>query len=331
MSEERIKKYRYSEIFGGHGYMDETNVLVPGTIQGEGEYTGIPSLWLRVWGCNKDCNGFGQEDPTNPNTYQLPFEEIDVSKYNSLEELPVFSKGCDSSYSWSKKFMDLAHKNTAEEIVKKLRQRLYNGKFTHELTNQPCHMVFTGGEPVLSQHTLTAVMQEFEKQNEIPQFVTIETNGSLELREDFVNYFKELQSKTEKYPVTMANGNILEHTRFKFTELFWSVSPKIFATSGEAFETSILPNVVKQYQNLSDAGQFKFVCNGSKQSWDEIDQAVKLYRAVGIDWPIWIMPAGATVEGQQLVAADVADHAIYRGYNVSARVHTYLYGNVVGR
>lgn len=329
--QDKVKKYRYSEIFGGHGYLDSDNKFVPGTIQGEGEYTGITSLWLRTWGCNKECHGFSQDDPTNPASYDLPFEQVDVSKFNSLEELPVFSKGCDSSYSWSKKFMDLAHKESAEEIVNKLRQRLYKGKFTHEVTGQDCHLVFTGGEPILNQTTLTAIMQEFEKQGEIPKFVTIETNGSLELRDDFKNYFKHLMSLTENYPVTMADGSILEHTRFKFKELFWSVSPKIFSTSGETFETSILPSVVKQYYDLSDQGQFKFVCNGSKQSWDEIDMAVKLYREAGIDWPVWIMPVGATVEGQQLVAADVADQAIYRGYNVSARVHAYLYGNSIGR
>ena len=327
---ERIKKYRYSEIFGGHGYLDANGKLVPGTIQGEGEYTGIASVWLRLWGCNKDCNGFGQDDPTKPETFDLPFEQIDVSKYKTLEDLPVFSKGCDSSYSWSKKFMDLAHKDTAEDIVNKLRQRLYNGKFIHELTKQPCHLVFTGGEPILSQHALLAIVQEFEKQNEIPQYITIETNGSLEIGQDFIDYFKELLHKLVPAPECDIEGGP-KHSKYLFHELFWSVSPKIFATSGETFESSIKPEVVKQYYDLSDSGQFKFVCNGSKQSWNEIDQAVKLYRDAGIDWPIWIMPVGATVEGQQLVAADVADEALYRGYNVSARVHTYLYGNVVGR
>jgi len=45
---------------------------------------------------------------------------------------------------------------------------------------------------------------------------------------------------------------------------------------------------------------------------------------------VWIMPVGATVEGQKLVDGDVAKIAYQRGYNVSARVHTYLWGNVVG-
>ena len=42
------------------------------------------------------------------------------------------------------------------------------------------------------------------------------------------------------------------------------------------------------------------------------------------------MPVGATVEGQKLVDGDVAQMAYKRGYNVSARVHTYLWGNIVG-
>ena len=49
-----------------------------------------------------------------------------------------------------------------------------------------------------------------------------------------------------------------------------------------------------------------------------------------MDWPIWIMPVGATVEGQKLVDGDVAKEAFKRGYNVSARVHTYLWGNLIG-
>lgn len=312
MTEERIKKFRYSEIFGGHGYLDENGNLIPGTIQGEGKYTGITSLWVRLWGCNKTCDGFGQDDPTNPASYELPYENVDVSKYNSLEDLPVFTKGCDSSASWSKKFMHLAFHETAEDIVKKLRQRLVNGKFRHQLTQQPCHMVFTGGEPILSQHAVLAIMEEFVNKNEVPEFVTIETNGSLPIRDDFKKLFKQLNQTNN-------------------TELFWSISPKIFATSGESFESSIKPEIVKQYYDLSPKGQLKFVCNGSKQSWTEIDQAVKLYREAGVPWDVYIMPVGATIDGQKLVDADVADAAIYRGYFVSARVHVYLYKNKWGR
>ena len=43
------KEYLYSEIFK--------------SIQGEGTYTGVHTLWLRFFMCNLQCNGFGQLDP----------------------------------------------------------------------------------------------------------------------------------------------------------------------------------------------------------------------------------------------------------------------------
>jgi hypothetical protein len=43
------------------------------------------------------------------------------------------------------------------------------------------------------------------------------------------------------------------------------------------------------------------------------------------------MPVGADIEGQNLVAAKVTEGAVERGYNVAARVHTYIFGNIIGR
>ena len=69
------KKFYYSEIFH--------------SIQGEGHYTGVPTAWIRFFLCNLQCNGFGQIDPTNPDTYDLPFENFDVSSVDKVEDLPV--------------------------------------------------------------------------------------------------------------------------------------------------------------------------------------------------------------------------------------------------
>ena len=43
------------------------------------------------------------------------------------------------------------------------------------------------------------------------------------------------------------------------------------------------------------------------------------------------MPVGADIEGQNKIAAKVTEAAVDRGYNVAARVHTYIFGNVVGK
>ena len=77
------KKFYYSEIFY--------------SIQGEGHYTGVPTAWIRFFLCNLQCNGFGQLDPTNPDTYDLPFQDFDVKSvkrpigYSSFPKLLFYN------------------------------------------------------------------------------------------------------------------------------------------------------------------------------------------------------------------------------------------------
>ena len=118
-------------------------------------------------------------------------------------------------------------------------------------------------------------------------------------------------------------------TRQNTTEFFFSVSPKIWSTSGE--KDRICPDVVQEYYGLSLNGQLKFVCNGTEQSWDEIEDAIASFRHSGVNYPIWIMPVGATEESQNKDhVARIAEQTMDRGYNVSARVHCYIWGNQIG-
>lgn len=313
-----MKKYKYSEIFGK-------------TIQGEGKYTGIPTVWIRFWGCNFECNGFGQDTPEDADTYNLDYQTIDVSSIKHMNDLPVFSKGCDSSYSWSKKFSHLANTGTAEEICNKLESYLKSdsnpdGKFLHPVSNQWTHMAFTGGEPMMNQSGIVAIMQEFDKRNNTPKFVTIETNGTQMARAVFCDYFqgKVFEGKFPNQPGYMGAGPVFDG------ELYWSVSPKLYL-SGEKWEEAINSVIVAQYCIISDNGQLKYVSNGSNRSWKEVADATFEYRSRSINWPVWIMPVGADIEGQNKVAANITEGAVERGYNVAARVHTYIFGNVVGK
>ena len=52
--------------------------------QGEGAYVGIPSLWVRFFLCNLQCNGFGQAEPTKADTWELPYETIDISNITNV-------------------------------------------------------------------------------------------------------------------------------------------------------------------------------------------------------------------------------------------------------
>lgn len=296
------KIYHYSEIFN--------------SIQGEGNYTGVPTAWLRFFLCNLQCNGFGQKEPTKPETYELPYQELDVSQYKTMEDLPVFEYGCDSSYSWAKKFKDLNHKGTPAEIADKIRQCMVGpwnpqGKFNYNSTER--HMCFTGGEPLMrhAQACSVDIMKVFEEERDLPKFVTYETNGTQPLTQEFINYYTEYRD--------IWGG-----------ELFLSVSPKLWSVAGEEAKRAIKPEVVASYLQVCHKGQLKFVINGTKESWSELDDVIANFRYHNVHWPIWIMPAGATVEGQKICDADVATEAFNRGYNVSARVHTYLWGNKIG-
>ena len=295
------KEHLYSEIFH--------------SIQGEGYYTGFPTLWLRLWACNLQCHGFGQKDPTDPSTYKLPYADLDPTKYNRLEDFPVFEFGCDSSYSWSRKFKDKQHKGTPKQIYDRLIECMMKDGPNHHGLVKDNHMCFTGGEPMLrhNQEAIIDVMRQFMAECNVPPSITIETNGTQDL--DFDAGF-----------VTMID----DYVENCGGELFWSVSPKLFTVSGEKNEKAIKPEHVKNYYDLSKNGQLKFVVNGTKECWKEVEDVIRSFRAIGINFPTWIMPVSATKEGQEAVAGEIATQALKRGYKVSARVHCYLWGNVVG-
>jgi len=306
--------YRYSEIF--HSF------------QGEGEYTGRSTAWIRYFLCQLQCNGFGQKDPTDPSTYELPWEEFDVSQIKRVEDLPVWEKGCDSSYTWAKKYAHLVHRNTPAEICDLIQGVLKHesnpeGLFLNPTTLQYNHMAFTGGEPMLNQDATVAILTEFARRGNIPNYVTVESNGAKGFDKSGLNTYIH-----NNY--VLANDFIAE-TNKPPREWFWSVSPKLWSTAGEKPSKAIKPEVVAAYAEASDHGQLKYVVNGTPDSWHEVEQYTKLYREAGVNWDVYIMPVGATKEEQEdPQIAEIAMEAMKRGYHVSGRLHCYVFGNQIG-
>lgn len=282
--------------------------------QGEGKYVGVPSLWIRFFLCNLQCNGFGQDEPTNPDSWDLPYEKIDISDITDVMDLPVFEKGCDSSYTWAKKYKHLITERTVEQAVDELTALLPTGTFTHKDTMQTADMVFTGGEPMLknTQPGIIAIMEEFKHRGNFPTRVTVETNGTKPLTD-------EMSAFIEQYVYRDCN------------EWYWSVSPKLWSTAGEESKRAIRPEVVAQYHAVSPYGQLKFVVNGSEESWKEVAEHTAAFREAGVTWPVWIMGVGGTVEGLKMTEAMIADEAIQRGYYYTSRVHAHIYGNAIGK
>jgi len=294
------KKYIYSEIFH--------------SIQGEGHYTGVPTAWIRFFLCNLQCDGFGQKFPTKPETYELPYNDFDAHSVDRVEDLPVWDKGCDSSYTWSKKFKHLMGQATGAELAEKLVNIMKNehnpdGLFMHPLSKQHNHLCITGGEPLM-RHAQNAFIDIYNNLGDnIPSSITWETNGTQKLSDDY--------------------KNLIQSDSFK-PEAFFSVSPKLWTVAGEKREKAIKPEIVREYYDLSKTGQLKFVVGQTKEEWQDLDEVVTMFRDAGVHYPIWIMPTGAREEEQSATAGDVAKMAFERGYNVAGRMHVYLFGNAIG-
>ena len=122
------------------------------SIQGEGRFVGVPSVFLRVFGCNFECAGFGQERGKYIATDQMPYmtdpkgDKNHPEAYKDISELPVTPVGCDSSASWAMKYKHLQMTKTVDEVYEHIISLLPNGRFDEK---NDIHLVITGGEPLL--------------------------------------------------------------------------------------------------------------------------------------------------------------------------------------
>jgi organic radical activating enzyme len=304
-----MKTHRYSEIFY--------------SFQGEAEMAGKPTVWLRFFGCNLECNGFGQEHPTKPETHVLPYKDFDVSTVERLEDLPVWNYGCDSSYSWSAKYKKLVHNETTEEIVDRLTNLMKSvdnpqGEFIHPITNQDTQLAFTGGEPMLNQPAMIDIVREFQRRGNTPRTITVETNATKPLSADLKTFIEDEYCDGIGY------------------RWHWAMSPKLHTVSGEVDAVDAFR--IHEYTSvMGSTGVLKFVHNGSDAAWAEITKhqfdIYEYFKAEGQYAPeMWIMPVGATKDAQELPSVgEISLEAMKRGYNVATRNHCYVFGNVIGK
>lgn len=304
-----MAKIRYSEIFY--------------SFQGEAELAGKPSVWIRFYGCNLECNGFGQKDPTNPETYILPYQTFDVNSVKKIEDLPVWNYGCDSSYSWSTKYKHLVKDATASEIADLIIDQMRHasnpdGLFTHPDTGQDTQLCFTGGEPMMWQNAMADIIRELKLRNNIPRTVTVETNATKKISTDLK---------------TFINDEFVEEGGGRW---HWAMSPKLWTVAGEK-DAVDAANILDYCSNTYSTAVLKFVCNGTEQCWAEVathtNTIQRLFGEEGFYSPdIWIMPVGATKDQQEdTQVANIAMEAMKRGYQVATRNHCYVFGNVIGK
>jgi len=273
-----MKKIKVSEIFY--------------SIQGEGKYVGVPSVFLRTFGCNFKCEGFGMP-PGEKST-----ERFDVAfgpETKTLHDLPLVSTGCDSYASWDVRFKNLSPTYTAEEIARNVFD-LVPG---HDWRNT--HLIITGGEPLLGWQRAYVDLLERREFNTLEN-ITFETNGTQELHEDVFRYMGLHRTK-------------------KFT---FSVSPKLSA-SGEDWNDAVRPEIVAEYDLVGDV-YLKFVCDTEEHIMEALD-AVSDYRNAGINPPVYIMPTGGMAEEYKENAPKIAALCMKHQLFYSPRLHVDLFGN----
>ena len=295
-------KLRYSEAFY--------------SVQGEGKYVGVPSVFLRTFGCNFRCMNFGLpkdkdrwEQYAEGNRYNPEVKDLINNRVHQtaekFEDLPIIHTGCDTYASIYPEFKHFNKLATVDEVVEHLISLLPEGKWTQD-NGQDIHLILTGGEPLLAWQRLYVELFEHPKMADLKN-VTFETNTTQVLHDDLLEYIN--------------NNDRIEWT--------FSCSPKL-SVSGETWETAIKPNVLLDYYRCSNASVYlKFVV-ADMDDVDEVGRAVSEYRSAGVECPVYRMPPGGRSEGYDLTVQEVAKLCMEQGWRFTPRLHISLFGNAWG-
>jgi len=272
------------------------------SIQGEGRYMGVPSVFLRTFGCNFSCKGFGMPKGT------LSTEAEDVASIHQLypfakyEELPLVSSGCDSFASWMPEFKHLSPMLETDAIVARIMEILPHGEWRDE------HLVITGGEPLLGWQRAYPDLLNNPKMKALKE-ITFETNGTQKLTPEFKNYLDHYIDESYGREVT------------------FSVSAKL-PCSGEKWEDAIKPEVVCEYEQYGTT-YLKFVV-ATEEDIADAERAIDEFQQAGFTGHVYLMPVGGVESVYSLNNKAVALAAMKRGLRYSDRLQVPLFKNAWG-
>lgn len=271
------------------------------SIQGEGRYMGVPSVFLRTFGCNFKCSGFGM--PRGELSTEVDAIAARISEFKTYNELPLVSTGCDSYASWDPRFKDLSPMLTTDAIADAVVDTLPYRQWEDE------HLVITGGEPLLGWQRAYPDLLDHPKMQGLKE-ITFETNGTQRLDPKFKEYLLHWGIE-----------------RRGWTRLTFSVSAKL-SCSGESRSEAIRPDIVREYEEVGYT-YLKFVVS-TEQDAEEAIETVDIYRAEGFSGPVYLMPVGGVESVYTLNNRRVAELAMRNGLRYSDRLQLPLFRNAWG-
>lgn len=230
------------------------------SIQGEGVSLGAPRAFVRLSGCNLHCKWC--DTPYTWNWTGTPFQHDQGEKYDLADQT-----------------RDLSPAEIAAKVA----------RFS------PVGIVITGGEPLLQQIRLPAMISAIKSACG-PVWVEIETNGSLLPSAELISMVNQ-----------------------------FNISPKL-AHSGNDRALALREDRLQKLAELPQSW-FKFVVS-APDDLGEIDALVRRLR-VGADRVI-LMPLGTTGKALRDRTGWVVDACLARGYRFSDRLHIHLFGDTRG-
>jgi 7-carboxy-7-deazaguanine synthase len=271
------------------------------SIQGEGRYMGVPSVFLRTFGCNFTCDGFGMPKGEKSNERNIIANRI--SEFKQYRDLPLVHTGCDSYASWDPRFKDLspvvATDGLAESIINILPYKEWRDE----------HLVITGGEPLLGWQRAYPDLLDHPLMKNLKE-ITFETNGTQELSDSLKDYLYHWGIEQRGY-----------------NALTFSVSAKL-SCSGESRDDAIKPKVVCDYEKLGYT-YLKFVIASEDDAIEALD-TVNVYRYHGFKGPVYFMPVGGVESVYSMNNRRVAELAMVNGIRYSDRLQVPLFKNEWG-
>lgn len=189
---------------------------------------------------------------------------------------------CDTGYTW-------LNQESSKEGIHYFRMDMRS--LENEITSYRCsHLVVTGGEPLLHQHSLSELLLKLKTRG---FFVEVETNGTIKPTRETIEHVDS-----------------------------FNVSPKT-SNSGMPERARIREESLRTFSSL-ERSWFKFVIC-AKEDLVEVEEFIHRFSIA--KEKVILMPEGTDPETLRNRGLWLAEECKARGYRFGPRLHIILYGN----